>query len=133
MRHSVEARVPFMNYKLVNYALSLDESLKIKDGVEKYILREAFRDILPNYIVDRPKIRMPDGSGVKNTLIDYINSIDFKIPDDQINALKNIGINDKASLYFAKRYLDNGYNFPNERFKQVGKDYSESGYFNFIS
>ncbi|PHM50105.1 asparagine synthetase B family protein [Xenorhabdus miraniensis] len=133
MRHSVEARVPFMNYKLVNYVLSLDESLKIKDGVEKYILREAFRDILPSYIVDRPKIRMPDGSGVKNTLIDYINSIDFEISDAQRNALENIGINDKASLYFAKRYLDNGYNFPNERFKQVGKDYSESGYFNFIS
>ncbi|CDG19568.1 protein of unknown function [Xenorhabdus doucetiae] len=47
--------------------------------------------------------------------------------------MKGIGINDKSSLYFARMYLKNGYSFPKVRFKEAGKDYSESGYFNFIS
>ncbi|MDE9442009.1 7-cyano-7-deazaguanine synthase [Xenorhabdus bovienii] len=133
MRNSVEARVPFMNNQVVRYALSLHESLKINNGVEKYILREAFRDFLPDYIIDRPKIRMPDGSGVKNILIDYVNSVDLQIPKDVLRMLESIGLNDKSSFYFANKYLNNGYHLPDERFKKLGKDYTASGYFDFIS
>ena len=133
MRNTVEARVPFMNHELVAYALSLDDDLKLRDGVEKHILREAFRDVLPDYVVDRPKIRMPDGSGVKNTIVDYVDGLELQVSSDVIHALGGIGIKDKSSLYFAESYLGFGYPFPLTRFKEVGKDFSESGYFHFIS
>ncbi|WP_387463913.1 asparagine synthetase B family protein [Photorhabdus sp. RM323S] len=133
MRNTVEARVPFMDSALVPYVLSLDFSYKLNSGVEKYILREAFRGKIPEYIIDRPKIRMPDGSGVKNTIIDYVKEIKCYLPKNIINNLNSIGLTDQSSLYFAEKYLSFGYPLPKQRFKESGKDFSESGYFNFIS
>ncbi|KVN39078.1 asparagine synthetase B [Burkholderia pyrrocinia] len=133
MRHTVEARVPFMDAELIDYVLSLDFSYKLRDGVEKFILREAFRDVLPDYIVDRPKIRMPDGSGVKNIIIDHIASLAPASRDDVSARLDRLGLSDHSALFFARKYLSCDYPFPTQRFKQAGKDFSESGYFNFIS
>lgn len=135
MRNSVEARVLFMDSALIQYVLGLDVSYKIKNGIEKYVLREAFRDVLPSYIADRPKIRMPDGSGVKNTVIDYIQAMDQANVSSNINnkKLAELGIFDRPSLYIVQRYLSFNYPFPKARFKQVGKDYSEMGYFKFVS
>ena len=39
MGHSIEARVPFLDYRLVEYCLNLKYSTKIKDGWTKYALR----------------------------------------------------------------------------------------------
>ncbi|MBS9433147.1 asparagine synthase (glutamine-hydrolyzing) [Photorhabdus hainanensis] len=133
MRNTVEARVPFMDSALVPYVLSLDFSYKLNNGVEKYILREAFRGKIPEYIIDRPKIRMPDGSGVKNTIIDYIKDIKCDLPKSVVDNLNTIGLTNQSALYFAEKYLSLGYPLPKERFKESGKDFSESGYFNFIS
>ncbi|WLE63520.1 7-cyano-7-deazaguanine synthase [Burkholderia plantarii] len=135
MRNTVEARVPFMDAALIDYVLGLDFSYKLRDGVEKYILREAFRDALPDYIIDRPKIRMPDGSGVKNTIIDHIEGLGEAASGDIVVAdrLREIGLSDRPALYFAQKYLSSGYPFPTRRFKEAGKDYSESGYFHFVS
>ncbi|ONB78063.1 asparagine synthetase B [Burkholderia pseudomallei] len=133
MRNTVEARVPFMDAELIDYVLSLDFSYKLHGGVEKHILREAFRDVLPGYIIDRPKIRMPDGSGVKNVIIDHIDSLGDAPPDDAARRLGEIGLSDRSALFFARKYLECNFPFPTQRFKQAGKDFSESGYFDFIS
>jgi asparagine synthase (glutamine-hydrolysing) len=53
MMHSIESRVPFLDYHLVEYCLSLPSAFKIKRGVTKYILREALKDILPQKIYAR--------------------------------------------------------------------------------
>lgn len=57
MAVSLEARVPFLNRDLVEYALNLPASAKIKnvDGrkIEKWILREAFDGIIPSEILWR--------------------------------------------------------------------------------
>jgi len=63
MATSIEARVPFLDHKLVEYALRIPRALKIKNDVSKYILKEAVRDLLPAEIVDRPK----QGFGVPGT------------------------------------------------------------------
>jgi asparagine synthase (glutamine-hydrolysing) len=55
MAHSVEVRPPFLDYRLVEYAFSLPGSLKIRNGVTKYVLREAVRDLLPPGILARKK------------------------------------------------------------------------------
>jgi len=53
MRHSIETRLPFIDYKLLETALSVNNSFKIKAGWTKYILRKTVENILPHNIVWR--------------------------------------------------------------------------------
>jgi len=53
MAFSIESRVPFLDYRVVNLSLSLPDDLKIKDGIRKYILREAFKKEIPDVIYRR--------------------------------------------------------------------------------
>ena len=55
MGHGVEARVPFLDLALVELAMRMPIELKIRDGQEKWILREAFAGVLPDYIRARPQ------------------------------------------------------------------------------
>lgn len=53
MAHSIEARVPFLDYRLVEFVLSLPEEYILKEGITKRILREAMDGILPDKIKNR--------------------------------------------------------------------------------
>ncbi|CAN1209717.1 Asparagine synthetase [Tumidithrix helvetica PCC 7403] len=53
MAHSIESRVPFLDYRLVEFIYTLDDSLKIQQGQSKAILREAMRGIVPESIRTR--------------------------------------------------------------------------------
>lgn len=64
MGHGVEARVPFLDQALVELALRMPMDLKVRDGQEKWILREAFAGLLPGYVRDRPKNPMSHSSGL---------------------------------------------------------------------
>lgn len=55
MAHGIETRVPFLDHRLVEYAMTIPQSLKIKNGVPKYILKKAVEGLLPNDIIYRPK------------------------------------------------------------------------------
>lgn len=50
MRFSIEARVPFLDYRLVEKTLSLPPDKVLRDGTTKFILREAMKGILPEKI-----------------------------------------------------------------------------------
>jgi asparagine synthase (glutamine-hydrolysing) len=52
---SLEGRVPFLDYKFVEYALSIPSKLKTKRGQLKYILKKAVRGIIPCKMIDRKK------------------------------------------------------------------------------
>jgi asparagine synthase (glutamine-hydrolysing) len=52
MANSIEVRNPFLDYRLVEYVFSLPSTFKVKLGVGKYIHREAFRDIVPDRILN---------------------------------------------------------------------------------
>jgi len=57
MAHSVESRTPFLDYRLVEYTLSLKSSAIIKNGYTKAILRKAMKGILPEEIrIRRDKV-----------------------------------------------------------------------------
>jgi asparagine synthase (glutamine-hydrolysing) len=56
MAASVEGRVPFLDHRLVELAFRIPGELKVKNGVSKYILKEALRDILPADIIHRRKV-----------------------------------------------------------------------------
>jgi len=55
MYNSLEVRVPFLNHKLVEFAFTLPSRFKINKNHQKYILKETFKDILPDTIINRPK------------------------------------------------------------------------------
>jgi len=56
MAHSIEARLPFLDYRLVEFIYSLPHELKIKKGITKYILKKAYSNLLPDNIIKRKKI-----------------------------------------------------------------------------
>jgi asparagine synthase (glutamine-hydrolysing) len=53
MAHSVESRVPFLDYRLVEFSLSIPTVYKIKGSLTKYILRESMKEYLPTKIYNR--------------------------------------------------------------------------------
>jgi asparagine synthase (glutamine-hydrolysing) len=55
MATSVEARVPFLDHHLVEYAMSLPVDLKIKGTSGKHILKRALEKVLPTDLLYRPK------------------------------------------------------------------------------
>ncbi|MDW8019170.1 MAG: asparagine synthase C-terminal domain-containing protein [Chloroherpetonaceae bacterium] len=55
MAVSIEARVPFLDHRLVEFAFRIPESLKVKRGEPKYILKKAAEGIIPRNIIYRKK------------------------------------------------------------------------------
>ncbi|PWR05925.1 asparagine synthetase B [Micromonospora acroterricola] len=64
MAHGVEARVPFLDLSVVELAMRLPLELKLRDGQEKWIVRRAFADVLPDYVLRRPKNPMSYSTGL---------------------------------------------------------------------
>lgn len=55
MQHGLEIRNPFLDYRVVEFAMNLSEHKKISDKGQKLILKESFKDLLPKEIFDRKK------------------------------------------------------------------------------
>ncbi|MDP4267420.1 MAG: asparagine synthase (glutamine-hydrolyzing) [Bacteroidota bacterium] len=55
MKYSLEGRVPLLDYRIVEFALNLSQSLKINKDVSKYILKEVLYDYIPRAYFNRPK------------------------------------------------------------------------------
>jgi asparagine synthase (glutamine-hydrolysing) len=52
---SLEGRVPFLDHKFVELAMSIPEAIKTKNGTLKYILKKAVRGVIPDDIIERRK------------------------------------------------------------------------------
>jgi asparagine synthase (glutamine-hydrolysing) len=55
MANSLEVRVPFLDYRLVNHVMRLPHKYRIASNKGKLALREAFKNDLPSEIFERPK------------------------------------------------------------------------------
>jgi len=55
MRNSLEVRVPFLDHRLVEYVFQIHGNLKLKGKKGKYILLETFKNILPPFLLNKPK------------------------------------------------------------------------------
>jgi asparagine synthase (glutamine-hydrolysing) len=56
MAHSLEARVPFLSHRFVDFALTVPTDLKLRHGTGKYVLRKAVEPWLPPGQLDQKKI-----------------------------------------------------------------------------
>jgi len=52
---SLEGRVPFLDHKFVELAMSIPTSMKTKHGTLKYILKKSVRGLIPDELIDRKK------------------------------------------------------------------------------
>ena len=59
MANSLEVRVPFADYKIVEYAFNIPKDIKLLDGREKGLLRKSLEGILPDEIIYRKKSPYP--------------------------------------------------------------------------
>ena len=55
MASSIEARVPFLDHRLVEFSLQIPTDMKLLEGRTKYLLKKAMTGILPDNIIHRPK------------------------------------------------------------------------------
>lgn len=55
MAVSLEARVPFLDHKFVELAMSIPQTVKTRNGVLKYILKKTVRGVIPDELIDRRK------------------------------------------------------------------------------
>jgi asparagine synthase (glutamine-hydrolysing) len=77
MANGVDYQVPFLDARVVAFSRMIPMDWKIFGDrqIEKYILREAFRDILPDQIANREKLRFSMGVGMDDIMDDIIATL----------------------------------------------------------
>ncbi|MFQ5903283.1 MAG: asparagine synthase (glutamine-hydrolyzing) [Candidatus Binatia bacterium] len=92
MAHGLEVRSPFLDRGLIEYAATLPDSMKLRWGGTKYILRRAFSDLLPTEVLTRGKMGfgVPLGAWFRGELRDYIQDL-LLAPDARIRGYLNQG------------------------------------------
>ena len=107
----IEGRVPFLDKQFIDVAMEINpEDKMIKNGrIEKWVLREAFKDYLPESVLWRQKEQFSDGVGyswidsLKELVEDKVSDSDFK------NSLKIFPINppqNKEEFYYRTIFHD---------------------------
>ncbi|MDY6843919.1 MAG: asparagine synthase-related protein, partial [Thermodesulfobacteriota bacterium] len=77
MAHSIEGRVPFLDLEMIRLGQLIPIPLKLSGTppIEKWILRKAFEELLPNEIVWRAKEQFDEGSGIIDLLYETLKTI----------------------------------------------------------
>ncbi len=70
MKYSLETRVPFLDHNIIEFALNIPYNFKIKNGIQKYILKEVLYQYIPKHFFYRPKwgLAVPLSKWLKNEL-----------------------------------------------------------------
>lgn len=83
MSASLEAREPFLDHRIIEWAARLPDNYKYHKGVKKYILKEIVYDYIPKKLMDRPK--MGFAIPIEKWLQGEIKEkVDFYLSDDRI-------------------------------------------------
>ncbi|OWY20465.1 asparagine synthase (glutamine-hydrolyzing) [Sphingobacteriales bacterium UPWRP_1] len=77
MANSLEVRNPFLDYRVVNFAFSLPTAFKIDRSMKKRIVQDAFRQLLPAQLYNRPKqgFEVPVLQWLKTDLKPMLNNL----------------------------------------------------------
>jgi asparagine synthase (glutamine-hydrolysing) len=78
MAHSVEERMPFLDHRLVSLAFQLPEHWKMRGSMNKYVLREAMRDKIPESVrgrLDKMGFPVPRKSWLANELFEPMQDV----------------------------------------------------------
>jgi asparagine synthase (glutamine-hydrolysing) len=78
MASSLEVRVPFLDHHIVEHALAMTPTLNLKNKRVKVTLADAFKHIIPKFILDRPKM------GFTSPLDEWIRQISIESLEKRI-------------------------------------------------
>lgn len=118
MSFSIESRLPMMDYRLVEFAIALDDRMKIKKGYSKWALREIMQSSVPAYILKSRVKRGFDvtqnwissgvGDRIRANLLENKNKIKEYVSDlDKLeNSLKNENLNNNSNLLYEAMLLN---------------------------
>lgn len=83
MKYSLETRVPYLDHRLVEFALNLSPDLKYRNGTFKYILKKVLYQYIPKSLFDRPKqgFAIPLSKWLRTSL-KYL--VDYYLSDDMV-------------------------------------------------
>ncbi len=105
--HGTIAHVAFLDPDVVDYALRIPIEYKLRDGVEKWILRRALDGMLPEEVLNRKKAKFWQGAGVKELVSDHadnqISNDDFRRERKLPNGWK---INTKEELFYYRIFRE---------------------------
>ncbi|CAH1264757.1 ASNS [Branchiostoma lanceolatum] len=115
--HGLEVRVPFLDHAFTGYYLSLAPELRrSRDGVEKFLLREAFSGmgLLPEDILWRPKEGFSDGTSPADNPLHLLirDFVQNKVTDEMMeNATKRFPVNPPQSkeAYYYRQVFERHY------------------------
>jgi asparagine synthase (glutamine-hydrolysing) len=108
MANAVVYRTPFLDPKVVAFSQRIPMDWKIygENQVEKFILREAFRDVLPEKIANREKLRFAMGTGMDDIMDElvclYIHPDEIK---DRAKAAYGLPFASFKELYYYDEFL----------------------------
>lgn len=87
MRHGIEARAPYLDKELVEYAASIHPRLKLKSGVTKSILKNSLKPWLPAEVLFRKKsgFNAPVGAWIGNKEGDEFRSFNKFVYNQKVN------------------------------------------------
>lgn len=112
MSNSIEYHAPFLHPAVVDICDKIPMELKCYaagegDSIEKWILREAFRDILPQEIADRPKMRFSRGVGVDDQVDKVIpKNISEKDLKETPESSGGISLQSPKELYYYRLFQE---------------------------
>ena len=96
MKNSIETRLPFIDYRVLETALSINHQFKINNGWSKYILRKSVEKILPSKIVWRKNklgFNAPENTWLKNIEDEMLNELNESKILKEIVDFSNLSLN----------------------------------------
>jgi asparagine synthase (glutamine-hydrolysing) len=88
MAHTIEIRCPFLDRKVYSVSNDCKAEDLICDFQGKHILRKAFKDDLPNKIIERNKMSFDVGSGIRKMVVEYLTQ-NGKTEKEQLKEIWN--------------------------------------------
>ena len=109
MSVGLEARVPFMDYKLVEFMLSLPLSVKLSKGNPKHLLKKAMSGIVPDQIINRKKMAFaaPVSQWLNQGMMPYAKQLIFESKIWELNLFNEKAIRELVQSH-ENRTCDNG-------------------------
>jgi asparagine synthase (glutamine-hydrolysing) len=93
MAFGLEARPSFLTKRFVEFAFGIPFNLKLRNGKTKFCMRQAYRNVLPAYIVDRKK----EG---------FLSPLDFLFKKDMDDFVGGYLFSKNMEEYFNKSYIE---------------------------
>ena len=106
MANSLEARVPFLDHKLMEVVAGIPSHFKLKGSISKFILKKTFSDFLPEAVLKRKKMGfgVPISRWIKNELRDYVYEVLLDRKTLNRGYFKKEGIERLLEEHIASRY-----------------------------